>query len=250
MRCGLKTLSCCTLIPALALASSLGCGGSESTTPAESESAARPVASPSSGTTIPSNVAAATPQVPSGLNPAENPATTETATNQAVDIRPFLKYDSQNPLVGSWLGVAHMDPDILRQRLAKAQGAEQQELATIAQTFNSFQTALDLYNNGRMGMVVQGVFNGQEGLKEITGSWKVLEQQGNSFVVEINEEIAEGEVNTTQIRMIVSEDHQQMVRPAEIDERLTVCEPKFVFDRIPENYMEQVAKAQQEAATR
>lgn len=226
----------------LGMAALTGCGDGGSTPaadtpPAETESTSQ------STNQLPSDIAAVSPQIPSTTNPAENPAAAS-ATPATIDTRPLLAYDANRPLVGSWLGVAHMDPDILQQRLAKASGEEQQELIQKAQTFRSFQMAIDLYNDGRMGGVVIGNINGQENVREFAGTWSVVQQEGNSFIVETVEANPEGEPNKAQVRMIVSEDHTQMVRPADIEERLLVCEPKFVFDRIDEKMMQQIANAQ------
>lgn len=224
----------------LAVSSSLtGCGGgTESTEPAENQTTARPV--DSNAVAIPNNVAAATPQTQVSANPADNPADSD-STAATIDLRPLLKYDSQNPLVGSWLGVANLDLDILRQRLDKAEGEEQQELAKMAQTFRSYQMAMDLYQDGRMGVVIQAFIDGKEHFEQITGTWRVTEQDGNAFVVELIEQIEGSDPNTVSVRMLVSDNHGQMVRPAEIDQRLLVCEPMFVFDRISENFAQQVA---------
>lgn len=252
MRSGLKTITGFSIIGTMSLIGMVGCGGEQPPAPAESETTARPAAS-STGVTIPSDVATATPQAISGANPAENPALAGEQIPAVVDLSPLLKYDSQRPLIGSWLGVAHMDPEVLPLRLEKAEGAEREELTKIARTFASYQIAMDLYSDGRMGGVIQGFINNQEVLQELTGTWTVVEQtpveSGIKFVVETTEIVTEGEPLKNQIVMIISEDHQRLVRPYESDPRLMVCEPKFVFDRIPENYTQQVANAQQSSET-
>jgi hypothetical protein len=90
-------------------------------------------------------------------------------------------------------------------------------------------------------MVVQFSSDGKEHLISATGTWKEVQRDAESMVVELVEQIEGQEPNTSQVRIMIHPDGQQIARPAELDAQLAVCEPMFIFNRIPEDFAQQMA---------
>lgn len=212
----------------------VGCGSGETpapTAPKESPEAANV----SAGTTLPSQLAAVSPQADVTGEAATNPALAEAGA----DLSGLLQPVADNPLVGSWLGTATLDSGLLQQKLARVADEERGRLQKIAEIFLTYQVAMDLYSDGRLGMVVQFALDGKEQLVSATGTWKIVERDDESVVVELVEQMEGQTANTSQVRIMIHPDGQQIARPAELDEQLAVCEPMFVFNRIPEDFLQQ-----------
>jgi hypothetical protein len=155
------------------------------------------------------------------------------------DLSGLLQPVADNPLVGSWLGLATLDTGLLQQKLARVPDDERGRLQKSAEIFLTYQVAMDLYSDGRLGMVVQFALDGKEQLVSATGTWKVVARDEESMVVELVEQIDGQTPNTSQVRIMIHPDGQQIARPAELDEQLAVCEPMFVFNRMPEDLLQQ-----------
>jgi hypothetical protein len=165
--------------------------------------------------------------------------------DSAVDLGDLLKPTAENPLIGSWLGAATLDRTLLSQKLERVDEAERLRLQKVAEIFLTYQVAMDFYSDGRLSMVVQFVLEGQEQLVSATGTWKLIQRDQESAIVELVEQIEGKAPNTSQVRIMIHPDGQQIARPAELDEQLAVCEPMFIFNRIPEDFMQQLDVAGQ-----
>jgi len=243
----LRSVCDISLLIALVFASmvSLGCGGGDA---AKSESdkttsfkASGSDSTAESNATIPVGLAAVSPQNNPGNLPVANPALAE----PQIDVAELLKPDPKNPLVGSWLGAADLDQQVLQQKLAKLPLEEQTQLLKTAKIFLTYQVAMDFFSDGRLGMVVQFAIDGKEQVANAVGTWKVIQVDSDSMIVELVEQMEGGEATTNQVRLAISPDGQQLARPTELDPQLAVCEPKFVFARIPEDFMLQTEIATQ-----
>jgi hypothetical protein len=185
---------------------------------------------------LPPQLTATSPQSGSAAT-GENPALSETP----VDLGEMLRPSASSPLIGSWLGAATIDSSLLSQKLERVEGEERARLQKIADIFSTYQVAMDFYSDGRLGMVVQFSLDGQEQLISATGTWKEVQRDAESMVVELVEQIEGQTANTSQVRIMIHPDGQQIARPAELDPQLVVCEPMFIFNRIPENFAQQIA---------
>lgn len=220
----------------------VGCGGCDSQAPSAPKEASEAVGGGvGAGTSLPSQLAAASPQSDVTGAAATNPALAESTA----DLAGLLQPSADNPLVGSWLGTATLDSGLLQQKLARIPDEERGRLQKIAEIFLTYQVAMDLYSDGRLGMVVQFALDGNEQLVSATGTWKVVQRDEESMVVELVEQIEGQTANTSQVRIMIHPDGQQIARPAELDEQLAVCEPMFVFNRIPEDFLQQATAAGQ-----
>lgn len=212
-----------------------GCGGEE--TPKANPKPEAPTQSAlKENNSLPPQLTGATPQTGNGVA-SENPA----LEVGAADIGDLLKPNATNPLVGSWLGVATLDTGLLKQKLERLEDVERARLQKVADTFLTYQVAMDFYNDGRLGMVVQFSLEGNEQLISATGTWKEVRRDAESMIVELVEQVEGQTANTSQVRIMIHPDGQQIARPAELDSHLAVCEPMFVFNRIPEDFAQQIA---------
>ncbi len=219
----------------------LGCGSGDSPAPPAKDNPVNQEARrnvESSG--LPAQLTAVSPQPRSG-SAGSNPALGDVTA----DLGELLKPSAENPLIGSWLGAASLDSGLLQQKLERVDAEERVRLQKIAQIFLTYQVAMDFYSDGRLGMVVQFVLDGQEQLVSATGTWKVVQRDEDSIIVELVEQIDGKTPNTSQVRIMVHPDGHQIARPAELDAQLAVCEPMFIFNRIPEDFLQQVEVASQ-----
>ncbi|MDP1562392.1 MAG: hypothetical protein Q8M16_13525 [Pirellulaceae bacterium] len=185
---------------------------------------------------LPPQMTATSPQA-GNASTGENPALSETPA----DLGDLLKPTTGNPLIGSWLGAATLDSSLLAQKLERVEGDERARLQKVADIFSTYQVAMDFYSDGRLGMVVQFSLDGKEQLISATGTWKEVQRDVESMVVELVEQIDGQSPNTSQVRIMIHPDGQQIARPAELDAQLAVCEPMFIFNRIPEDFAQQIA---------
>lgn len=232
---------------ALCMGVMVGCGGSE---PAQSPPATPAPSSEKDDTNdqaragtaeLPAQLTAASPQ-PAGAGVSD--------ANPAMEVPPaemgaLLKPTTDNPLIGSWLGSATLDSALLQQKLERVSEEERAQLQKMAEIFLTYQVAMDFYSDGQLSMVVQFALEGQEQLVSATGSWKIIQRDEDSAIVELVEQIEGKEPNTSQVRIMIHPDGQQIARPAELDPQLAVCEPMFIFNRIPEDFLQQVDVAGQ-----
>jgi len=217
----------------------LGCGSGDPVPAPRTDQEARGPAEQRA--TLPAQLTAVSPQPTGGHSAVDNPALSE----PAIDIADLLKPDPDNPLVGSWLGAATLDRSILEQKMAKVDADQQARLLKMARIFLTYQVAMDFYSDGRLGMVVQFAMDDREQLVSATGTWKVVQRDTESMIVELVEQIEGQAANTSQVRIMIHPDGQRIARPAELDPQLAVCEPMFIFNRIPEDFMQQMEIAQQ-----
>jgi len=214
----------------------VGCGSGDTPAPSPPREGAETASGGlGTGTSLPAQLAAASPQPDVSGAAATNPALAESVG----DLSGLLQPVADNPLVGSWLGLATLDTGLLQQKLARVPDDERGRLQKIAEIFLTYQVAMDLYSDGRLGMVVQFALDGKEQLVSATGTWKVVARDEESMVVELVEQIDGQTPNTSQVRIMIHPDGQQIARPAELDEQLAVCEPMFVFNRMPEDLLQQ-----------
>ncbi|MBL8889681.1 MAG: hypothetical protein JNL67_06860 [Planctomycetaceae bacterium] len=212
-----------------------GCGGEE--TPKTKPKSETPTqAAQKENSSLPPQLTGATPQTGSSVA-SENPALNVAST----DIGDLLKPNATNPLIGSWLGVATLDTGLLKQKLERVDDVERTRLQKVADTFLTYQVAMDFYSDGRLGMVVQFSLEGSEQLISATGTWKEVQRDAESMIVELVEQVEGQTANTSQVRIMIHPDGQQIARPAELDAQLAVCEPMFIFNRIPEDFAQQIA---------
>jgi hypothetical protein len=212
----------------------VGCGDEASKTKPKSDPPAQTARQENN--TLPPQLTATSPQS-GNVATGENPALSETPA----DIGELLKPSTANPLIGSWLGAATLDASLLAQKLERVEGEERARLQKVADIFSTYQVAMDFYSDGRLGMVVQFSLDGKEQLISATGTWKEVQRDAESIVVELVEQIEGQAPNTSQVRIMIHPDGQQIARPAELDAQLAVCEPMFIFNRIPEDFAQQMA---------
>jgi hypothetical protein len=220
--------------PALLLNLMVGCGGDAPKAKPSPEAPAQTARQESSS--LPPQLTATSPK-PGEASTNDNPALTEAPA----DLGELLKPNSANPLIGSWLGGATLDNSLLAQKLERVEGDEKARLQKVAEVFSTYQVAMDFYSDGRLGMVVQFSLEGKEQLVSATGTWKEVQRDAESIVVELVEQVDGQTPNTSQVRIMVHPDGQQIARPAELDPQLAVCEPMFIFNRIPEDFAQQIA---------
>jgi len=220
----------------------MGCGG-ESAPSNPKESSLKPEIRqvPERASGLPAQLTATSPQPVKDVTGEDNPA----LADPAIDLGELLKPSTENPLIGSWLGAATLDTGLLSQKLERVDEVERVRLRKVAEIFLTYQVAMDFYNDGRLSMVVQFVLDGQEQLVSATGTWKLIQRDQESAIVELVEQIEGKAPNTSQVRIMIHPDGQQIARPAELDEQLAVCEPMFIFNRIPEDFLQQVDVANQ-----
>lgn len=212
-----------------------GCGGEEAPkTKPKSEAPTQSALNEKNS--LPPQLTGATPQTGSP-GASENPA----LDVNTAEIGELLKPNATNPLIGSWLGVATLDTGLLKQKLERVEEVERTRLQKVADTFLTYQVAMDFYSDGRLGMVVQFSLEGNEQLISATGTWKEVQRDAESIIVELVEQVEGQTANTSQVRIMIHPDGQQIARPAELDTQLAVCEPMFIFNRIPEDFAQQIA---------
>lgn len=239
--------SCCGLIVSRPMVSALtlltvvgvvGCGQDAKNDGAKPDAKTSSLARPGSGNdqrAIPGDLAAVSPNQNQTNGPIANPALAQPVS----DLTELLRADANNPLVGSWLGGANMNETVLIDKLAKLVPEEQAELRSKAENFKTYQVAMDFFSDGRLGMVVQFAIDGKVQSAEATGTWKVIQQDPDSLVVELVEQMVGGPSNTSQVRIGISPDGQQIARPAELDPRLSMCDPMFILSRVSDEFLQQ-----------
>jgi hypothetical protein len=170
---------------------------------------------------------ASLPAVPAAL--AGRPQPAAGAVAQPVKI-------SATSLNGYWAGVGFLDEQKLAAKLAATTDeAARKQLEARANLFLSMVSVIGLQPNGQMVSEVEVTDATGNPVREVVqGTWKVVEQRENRFLVEFLEQGADK--STTNVRKIFQfyEDGLNMASPVETAVDLADLNPLIIYERIPE----------------
>ncbi len=168
----------------------------------------------------------ALPAVPAAL--AGKPAA---APSQAQPVR-----ITATALNGYWAGVGYLDEQKLAAKLAATTDeAARKQLEVRANLFLSMVAVIGLQPNGQMVSELEVTDASGKPVQEVVqGTWKVVEQRENRFLVEFVEQGADK--STTTVRKVFQfyEDGWNMASPVETATDLADLNPLIIYERIPE----------------
>lgn len=136
---------------------------------------------------------------------------------------------SKAELVGVWLGVGYLDEDLLNEKLATIENEdERQQIIAVANSFRSTRLGVSFNDDKSYEMEMEIVaVDGTARRGGTEGKWKILEQTGDTVVIEQQDALNE-DVKSTQYRF-VDGDHFAFVPP--VAEVLQDCSPLIIFER-------------------
>ena len=132
-------------------------------------------------------------------------------------------------LVGVWLGVGYLDEDLLNEKLATIEDEnERQQILSVAKSFQSTRLGVSFNEDKSYEMEMEIVaIDGVARRGATQGQWKILEQTGDTVVVEQQDKVNE-DIKSTKYRF-VDGDHFAFVPP--VAEALQDCSPLIIFER-------------------
>lgn len=151
-------------------------------------------------------------------------ATGETQTSSAAP--------KERELVGTWLGVAYLDDELLTKKRATITDA--QTLANfdaLVATFESMFVGAEFASDGTFTVEAEVTPAGGERVVQATaGNWTIQTQSGDVIVVGWNEVKEDGTVETENKEYTFLDDTHFVWRPS-VSPDLQDCEAMFVFER-------------------
>ncbi len=169
----------------------------------------------------------ALPAVPAAL--AGKPSAATTGQAQPVRI-------TATALNGYWAGVGYLDEQKLAAKLAATTDeAARKQLEARANLFLSMVAVIGLQPNGQMISELEVTDATGKPVQEVVqGTWKVVEQRENRFLVEFVEQGADK--STTTVRKVFQfyEDGWNMASPVETAADLADLNPLIIYERVPE----------------
>ena len=156
------------------------------------------------------------------------PSSTEKAETPVVD----RKAELRDKLVGIWLGAAYLDENLLNEKL---NGLPQEEASAIiqqAQFFAGTEMAIEFRPNGSLENDVEITAPDGQTIREGgQGTWKIVQVDGESFVVEIAERQGDGSMTSSQKVYKFYEDGDHFAVSIPLDNILGQCNPLLIFER-------------------
>lgn len=132
-------------------------------------------------------------------------------------------------LVGVWLGVGYLDEELLNEKLASiANEDDRQQILAVAKSFRSTRLGVAFNDDKSYEMEMEIVaVDGVARRGGTQGKWKILEQKGETLVVE-QQDTQNDDTKSTEYRFVDS-DHFAFVPP--VAEILQDCSPLIIFER-------------------
>jgi hypothetical protein len=133
---------------------------------------------------------------------------------------------------GLWYGQATLNEALVEERLKNLPQQQQEELILRAQSFLSTMMAIEFLPNGNMENEIGIAPPGEPLMSEARkGTWKIVEKQGNQFVIETTENLPNGESEVNQRLYEISEDGNQIALMVPLNGELGECEPFILMSR-------------------
>ena len=165
-------------------------------------------------------------KIVTGPDAVETNATTVDVTSES------MLTSAKDQVVGTWLGGAFLDQAKLEQLVATKTEAEKQALLTQASSFLSTVMAIEFSPNGQMMNEVEITPHGMQTIIDgSTGTWQVVEADGERMIIETQTETAEGTMESDRkvYKFYQDGDHFAVMVP--LQNELDECGPLVIFER-------------------
>jgi hypothetical protein len=168
----------------------------------------------------------------SNSNPPSNTEQKESANQSSVTADQVATVLPVQQLAGVWLGEAVMDEAKFQQKISQLTPNQQQLTLAKARSFLSMVMAVEFRKDGTVENGVEIVSTDGQVLRDSSaGNWRIVSAENNELLVEIQETLSDGTVDTDQNVYTFFPDGNRFAMAVPVSEELRGCNPMLVFQR-------------------